>query len=137
MSCFVWNFKLFGWELCSPHKMELKNSQKKVLKKFKILVFDIFVTSSYLWYWIFFLNFLLVYFISFPKIYSYMNFIDIFCMPFWIIWSISFLSQKSPNLWNFFNFFVFRFLPIKTKVLMINYFCKKKLKANIVEMFCM
>ena len=26
---------------------------------------------------------------------------------------------------------------IKKKVLMINCFCKKKLKANIVEMFCM
>ena len=26
---------------------------------------------------------------------------------------------------------------IKKKILMINYFCKRKLKANIVEMFCM
>ena len=28
LRCFVCNFKLFGGELCSSHKIELKNSKK-------------------------------------------------------------------------------------------------------------
>ena len=53
-----------------------------------------------------------------------MGFIGTYCMKF-------------PNFGNFFNFFMFRFSPIKKKILMINYFCSKKLKANIIEIFCM
>ena len=42
-----------------------------------------------------FFHVLLVHFVSFPKIYSYMGFIDIYCMSFLIIWSLCFFVQIS------------------------------------------
>ena len=64
-----------------------------------------------------------------------MGFIDIYCMPLLIIQSLCFFPQKFPSFGNFFNFIMFRFSLKKKKVLMINYFCNKKLKANIIEIF--
>ena len=68
-----------------------------------------------------------------------MGFLDIYCItvPFLDYPLTMFFFQKFSNFGNLFNFFVFIFSLLKKKVLMINYFCNKKLKASIIEMFYM